>query len=787
MPPKSRVSVEDTVNVHLWNSINKIAPIVENKPNTLGLQPKVWTDVLALEFWKQYRLKCAFVFKKATIQEYGNYYLTIFGRCKAKTCKKKIFGYVEENPGDYGDVIIKINCRDTRFEKHEDCKRPLQGKRRDEMKKEVKEKGVKGSNLDAAQKLLQPGDTQCPVMSRANVLYQLKKESIEDNFDARPEDRKNLVNALLSINETPIYQSSVITVCLKPFWVFYATPSQIHCFREYYRLHRKCSRICIDATGGVVKKFTDPINGRTSAIFLYSIVINFDGTSLSVFQMLSEAHDADTITLWLRKWVREWKDLERILILTLIICNTEYEDSMICYNNKFITPLDARVELENLISNRKTKILIDDMEENIKTMDFSTDKSDILNDTCFESSCDNNVTIKLWADNLASHSDNIQNIGTILNCFYVPLFKEPLIHIAKEFPLWTKVCVPNKKLRPTSSYIEEDFKDLKIMLNKQITLPARIDIFVKAHLKNLLGGVVLLQNKITKLVDDNLNKSSISVENLNCHDKKSEEKLNNNDTFQDILQNENWRGLGNDPKHANKEWMNYQNDVNFPDQRDLDENIKDDMASEKKNISSMDISDNDILMKSINNDHDYDATANTPLSDKIYEDNTLDVALEKISRKITKEGAACKEKWQNMRVVFMRHLKPLPSGSRIKKKKPYYLLDYMHFLTPYVKPVNPHEAGNLPSTSSRENTTTDVSNDVPTEFEQCTERSNVDEPSPPSTHDDSAHHSSNPKRKKSSLHETDKHFINYLKQKSTRINESQTSTDSVMSFLKSRT
>ncbi|CAF4948200.1 unnamed protein product [Pieris macdunnoughi] len=229
---------------------------------------------------------------------------------------------------------------------------------------------------------------------------------------------------------------------------------------------------------------------------------------------------------------------------------------------KLLQP-DARVELENLISNRKTKILIDDMEEKIKTMDFSTDKSDILNDTCFESSCDNNVTIKLWADNLASHSDNIQNIGTILNCFYVPLFKEPLIHIAKEFPLWTKVCVPNKKLRPTSSYIEEDFKDLKIMLNKQITLPARIDIFVKAHLKNLLGGVVLLQNKITKFVDDNLNKSSISVENLNCHDKKSEEKLNNNDTFQDILQNENWRGLGNNPKHANKEWMNYENDVKF--------------------------------------------------------------------------------------------------------------------------------------------------------------------------------------------------------------------------------
>lgn len=94
------------------------------------------------------------------------------------------------------------------------------------------------------------------------------------------------------------------------------------------------------------------------------------------------------------------------------------------------------------------------------------------------------------------------------------------------------------------------------------------------------------------------------------------------------------------------------------------------------------------------------------------------------------------------------------------KKEETILFTRLHaFLTPYVKPVIPHEAGNLPSTSSRENTTTDVSNDVPTEFEQSTERSNVDEPSPPSTHDDCAHHSSNPKRKKSSLHETDKHFI----------------------------
>lgn len=124
-----------------------------------------------------------------------------------------------------------------------------------------------------------------------------------------------------------------------------------------------------------------------------------------------------------------------------------------------------------------------------------------------------------------------------------------------------------------------------------------------------------------------------------------------------------------------------------------------------------------------------------------------------------------------------------------KKEKTVLFTRLFAFLMPYVKPIIPPEAGNLPSTSSTENAeiinaTKDVSNDVTTESEQSTERCDVD-PTPPSTHDNSAQNVSNTKRKKSSLHETDKHFIYYLKQKSTRINESQTSTDAVTSFLNS--
>lgn len=61
----------------------------------------------------------------------------------------------------------------------------------------------------------------------------------------------------------------------------------------------------------------------------------------------------------------------------------------------------------------------------------------------------------------------------------------------------------------------------------------------------------------------------------------------------------------------------------------------------------------------------------------------------------------CKEKWKNLRTILVRNMKPAPSGSSRKAKKPYYLNEYLQFLLPYVKPntdiTNP---GNLPSPTS---------------------------------------------------------------------------------------
>lgn len=45
----------------------------------------------------------------------------------------------------------------------------------------------------------------------------------------------------------------------------------------------------------------------------------------------------------------------------------------------------------------------------------------------------------------------------------------------------------------------------------------------------------------------------------------------------------------------------------------------------------------------------------------------------------------CKEKWKNLRCVFVRKLRPSPAGSPKKASKPYYLSKFMNFILPYIK------------------------------------------------------------------------------------------------------
>ncbi|CAK1590315.1 unnamed protein product [Parnassius mnemosyne] len=148
-----------------------------------------------------------------------------------------------------------------------------------------------------------------------------------------------------------------------------------------------------------------------------------------------------------------------------------------------------------------------------------------------------------------------------------------------------------------------------------------------------------------------------------------------------------------------------------------------------------------------------------------------------------------KEKWKNLRSVFVRHLKPPKSGAGTAQKKPYYLADFMQFTIPFIKTAG-KPSGNLNETIEDNDTL------QPQSPELC-EQTQFTESVPTSTQSISQQHSSLPptstqsilrhqlppatsnKRKRKKLEETqaEQDIAAYFKLKRSKIIENCDSTE----------
>ncbi|XP_077257738.1 uncharacterized protein LOC143894932 [Temnothorax americanus] len=179
-----------------------------------------------------------------------------------------------------------------------------------------------------------------------------------------------------------------------------------------------------------------------------------------------------------------FEEFRELIFLTIIVAVNDYEDSIIVRN--------ARKKLETCIAMATKIIDIPDRDDNLE------DVESILEDVHH----DRDITsVRNWIDGILESAKKITQIGFELNAFYLPKFVERLIILATEFPLWTGVAVPNGKKHATSSYVEGYFNDLKTRIltgNPLIKrLPVRIDRFLKVHLKDIIGGAVIFESKLT--------------------------------------------------------------------------------------------------------------------------------------------------------------------------------------------------------------------------------------------------------------------------------------------------
>ena len=92
------------------------------------------------------------------------------------------------------------------------------------------------------------------------------------------------------------------TLSINPFTVHYWTNHQIHVYNQHWK--KGHVSLALDATGGLCKRIIRPNNEPSNVIYLYEGVILTEDGQFSVGQMITEAHNTNSIKHFLAEFLR---------------------------------------------------------------------------------------------------------------------------------------------------------------------------------------------------------------------------------------------------------------------------------------------------------------------------------------------------------------------------------------------------------------------------------------------------------------------------------------------------
>lgn len=291
----------------------QIKPDQTSKHQQKRLKSRVWPNVITKAFWNMYKFPCAFLGKWSYIRmdnkdendfvnSSSSFYLKFKGLCKSKKCGNRIVGVANEKP-DNGKLHLIIKTRDTRNDYHKEVKRPLNGPERKIIGQQLKRKIVARHQQKLLAEHMECGENEPPWVQQCYICRQAKMEHNKEELGINPHVKMDMITSIRNMLQDIQYDNAIREIRAKKFYVFYCSPEQIFVEKEYCRIKKRSSQICLDDTGKVVKKFEIYPGRITGHIFLYTITINFEGKTLPVYQMLSEKHDAVFITFWLQEWI----------------------------------------------------------------------------------------------------------------------------------------------------------------------------------------------------------------------------------------------------------------------------------------------------------------------------------------------------------------------------------------------------------------------------------------------------------------------------------------------------
>lgn len=193
----------------------------------------------------------------------------------------------------------------------------LNGSKRRIVGKELQNKYSSLWKRDEVNKNCNFGEMLPSNIYNSDVLRKAKQEFNDENLGI---NNSNPIMSLVDIKHSMPYTGSIHLISADPVMVHYWTPTQMILYKQACKNVLKTCRLCIDATGGLVKRIYRTLQSlKSSHIFLYTIVLHDGILQTPVCQMLSKSQDMSTITYWISQWIRNGSPMPNE-----VICDYSY-------------------------------------------------------------------------------------------------------------------------------------------------------------------------------------------------------------------------------------------------------------------------------------------------------------------------------------------------------------------------------------------------------------------------------------------------------------------------------
>lgn len=245
-----------TLTTKQWKTIEPISRTYQrmaDKSHKKGvriyqtLKPGAWSSLITERIAQHpKKIICNWSFSRAQVSAQGKQYIYIVANCV--TCSSNLIGILQNKPNDDEPVTFMFMVRNFDESRH-------QGTR-----KNVKVTGSQARTLATSHKtaitlhreisaksgkLFEQARGRVP---SANAIRKLKsRERTKERLSS------DVFQSLQLLKAAPNYKKTIHMVGLLPFFVVYGSNHQIR-LHNMYEKHSKISRMCCDATGGVIRK-----------------------------------------------------------------------------------------------------------------------------------------------------------------------------------------------------------------------------------------------------------------------------------------------------------------------------------------------------------------------------------------------------------------------------------------------------------------------------------------------------------------------------------------------------